>query len=396
MKYFLKVILVVLVSGLGFAIKADGNEQITVHYFYEDTCDNCREVTSFLNGEFESESGILIISYNISENIESEKLFLDLIETFNRDISSVPFLVVGGKSLQGTHEILGELESVIEYYQANPIYVNIVNKVKNDEVVLTGDFLAVDFSGDRTFRLPIIGEVKLADFSLFFGAVFIGLIDGFNPCAMWILIFLITMLINMKNRKKMWILGLAFIFTSGLIYYIIMMSWLQIALKIALIRSFQIIIGVLALIMSGFSIRHFYRQIRTDSGCEVSSPLEKQKIIKKIKQIINQNNLWLALVGVVSVAITVNIIELACSAGLPVVYSTMLAFHSLSSLESALYILLYVIFFIFDDLLIFTIAVISFKALGISNRYAKYSNLAGGIIMIGLGILLLFFPELLI
>jgi hypothetical protein len=104
----------------------------------------------------------------------------------------------------------------------------------------------------------------------------------------------------------------------------------------------------------------------------------------------------LALVGIISVAISVNIIELACSAGLPVVYSTMLAFHELSIFESALYILVYVIFFIFDDLLIFTIAAVSFRVTGISNKYAKYSNLIGGIIMIGLGILLLFFPEILI
>jgi hypothetical protein len=308
----------------------------------------------------------------------------------------VPYIVVGGKDLQSTYEITGELELVIEYYRSNPNYTDIVEKVKNDEVIISSDFLAIDFSGERTIKLPIIGEVKLADFSLILGAIFIGLIDGFNPCAMWILVFLITLLINMKNRKKMWILGLAFILTSGLIYYIIMMSWLQIAVKLALIRAFQIIIGVLAIIMAIFSIRHFYKQMRIESGCVVSNPLEKRKLMVKIKKIINHNSLWLALVGIISVAISVNIIELACSAGLPVVYSTMLAFHELSIFESALYILVYVIFFIFDDLLIFTIAAVSFRVTGISNKYAKYSNLIGGIIMIGLGILLLFFPEILI
>jgi hypothetical protein len=396
MKSILKIILIVLISTLFFTVNAESDEQIVIHYFYEETCDNCSVVTGFLNDEYQNDSNIIINKYNISEDQEAENLFLSLIVTFNRDVSSVPYVVVGGKDLQSTYEITGELELVIEYYRNNPSYTDIVEKVKNDEVIISSDFLAIDFSGERTIKLPIIGEVKLADFSLILGAIFIGLIDGFNPCAMWILVFLITLLINMKNRKKMWILGLAFILTSGLIYYIIMMSWLQIAVKLALIRAFQIIIGVLAIIMAIFSIRHFYKQMRIESGCVVSNPLEKRKLMVKIKKIINHNSLWLALVGIISVAISVNIIELACSAGLPVVYSTMLAFHELSIFESALYILVYVIFFIFDDLLIFTIAAVSFRVTGISNKYAKYSNLIGGIIMIGLGILLLFFPEILI
>jgi len=396
MKSILKIILIVLLSTLFFAVNAESDEQIVIHYFYEETCDNCSVVTGFLNDEYQNDSNIIINKYNISEDQEAENLFLSLIVTFNRDVSSVPYVVVGGKDLQSTYEITGELELVIEYYRSNPNFTDIVEKVKNDEVIISSDFLAIDFSGERTIKLPIIGEVKLANFSLILGAIFIGLIDGFNPCAMWILVFLITLLINMKNRKKMWILGLAFILTSGLIYYIIMMSWLQIAVKLALIRAFQIIIGVLALIMAIFSIRHFYKQMRIESGCVVSNPLEKRKLMVKIKKIINHNSLWLALVGIISVAISVNIIELACSAGLPVVYSTMLAFHELSIFESALYILVYVIFFIFDDLLIFTIAAVSFRVTGISNKYAKYSNLIGGIIMIGLGILLLFFPEILI
>ncbi|MDD3129493.1 MAG: hypothetical protein PHF05_01760 [Candidatus Izemoplasmatales bacterium] len=82
--------------------------------------------------------------------------------------------------------------------------------------------------------------------------------------------------------------------------------------------------------------------------------------------------------------------------GLPFTYTTMLGYHNLSSLESALYILIYVIFFIIDDLLVFTIAVVTFKVTGISNKYAKYSNLFGGLIMLALGIILIFFPSFLL
>jgi hypothetical protein len=102
------------------------------------------------------------------------------------------------------------------------------------------------------------------------------------------------------------------------------------------------------------------------------------------------------MVGIAGLAVSVNIIELACSAGLPVIYSSMLAYHQVTSVQSALYILVYVIFFIFDDLLIFTIAIITLKVTGISNKYAKYSNLLGGLIMLFIGIALIFFPQILL
>ena len=152
----------------------------------------------------------------------------------------------------------------------NPDYTDIVEKIKDNQLILPSDFLTEDFNGGRTVSLPIIGEIELASFSLFLGAVFIGLIDGFNPCAMWILIFLITMLINLKDRKKMWILGLTFILTSGIVYYIIMMSWLQLVIQVALIKVFQIIIGVLAFVFAFISLKHFNRQRTLDTGCEVT------------------------------------------------------------------------------------------------------------------------------
>jgi hypothetical protein len=330
------------------------------------------------------------------EGGDNEAWFIEVTETFNRDNLAYPYIIIGGKDLQGLYEIKSDIDKVINYYLDNPDYSDIVEKIKNDEVIFPSDFLVEDFDGNRIVTLPIIGEIELASFSLLLGAIFIGLIDGFNPCAMWILVFLITMLINLKDRKKMWILGLTFILTSGIIYYIIMMSWLQLVIQVALIQAFQIAIGILALVFSFISLRHFYRQTKLDTGCEVTNPENKRKLITRAKKVISNNNLWLSALGIAGIAITVNVIELACSAGLPVIYTTMLAYNDMGTYQSALYILVYVLFFMFDDLLIFTLAVITFKVTGISSRYAKYSNLFGGIIMLALGIILIFFPQILL
>ncbi len=400
MKLLLKFLMLLSIVMIPLSIKAESVEEtdsnIVMHYFYSSTCTVCRQVNEFLDEYLPEQSDITLITYNVLTGGETEKLFLDVTDTFNRDTYSYPYIIIGGKDLQGLYEIKSDVDKVINYYRENPDYVDIVEKVKNNEIVLPGDFLTIDFSEGKTVTLPIIGEIELASFSLFLGAVFIGLIDGFNPCAMWILVFLITLLINLKDRKKMWILGLTFIMTSGIIYYIIMMSWLHLVIQVAMIQAFQIAIGILALVFAFFSLKHFWRQHRQDTGCEVTSTESKKRLMIRAKKVINNNNLWLAIIGIAGIAITVNIIELACSAGLPVIYTTMLAYHNLSNFQSAMYILVYVLFFIFDDLLVFTIAVITFKITGISNKYTKYSNLFGGIIMIILGIILIFFPGLLL
>jgi len=377
------------------AVEAAQEDEVVVHYFYSSTCTVCREVTTFLDEYLVDKDYVNLIKYNVLEGGDNEAWFIEVTETFNRDNLAYPYIIIGGKDLQGLYEIKSDIDKVINYYLDNPDYSDIVEKIKNDEVIFPSDFLVEDFDGNRIVTLPIIGEIELASFSLLLGAIFIGLIDGFNPCAMWILVFLITMLINLKDRKKMWILGLTFILTSGIIYYIIMMSWLQLVIQVALIQAFQIAIGILALVFSFISLRH-YRQTKLDTGCEVTNPENKRKLITRAKKVISNNNLWLAALGIAGIAITVNVIELACSAGLPVIYTTMLAYNDMGTYQSALYILVYVLFFMFDDLLIFTLAVITFKVTGISSRYAKYSNLFGGIIMLALGIILIFFPQILL
>jgi hypothetical protein len=48
-----------------------------------------------------------------------------------------------------------------------------------------------------------------------------------------------------------------------------------------------------------------------------------------------------------------------------------------------------------DDLLVFFIAMRTLKMTGIESKYARYSRLIGGTLMLLIGLLLLFKPELL-
>lgn len=388
--FFLGLFVILSIS----PIKAE--TPVVIHYFYSSSCTVCKQATDFLDSYLPTEENVTLIKYNILEGGDNEAWFIAASDVFHRESLRYPYIIVGGKDLQGLYEITEYLPSLIDFYQADPYSVDIIEKIKTDALILPSDFLTEPFLEETSMSLPLIGEINLETFSLLLGAVLIGLIDGFNPCAMWILIFLISMLINLKDRKKMWLLGMTFILTSGIVYYVIMMSWLQLVIQVAMIQSFQIGIGVLAIVFSFFNLKHFIKQLKNDTGCEVTTIDSKRKLMKRIKAILQKEQIPLAMLGIVGVALTVNLIELACSAGLPVIYTTMLAYHDLPPLTQALYILVYVLFFMADDLLIFTLAAVTFKVTGISTKYAKYSNLFGGIIMLALGILLIFFPSILI
>jgi cytochrome c biogenesis protein CcdA len=210
---------------------------------------------------------------------------------------------------------------------------------------------------------------------------------------MWVLLFLISVLIGMKDRRRMWAIGLTFLLTSAFVYLLIMLSWISIAVKITTIVWVRNVIAVIAVIGGVINLKSFFKS--NDSGCEVVDDKKRKNIFKKIRKFTSEKSFFLALIGVMGLAISVNLVELACSAGLPLVFSELLALNNTSSFMKFMYTLVYIFFFLIDDLVVFLIAMFTMKVTGISTKYNKFSHLIGGIIMLVVGILLIFKPGLL-
>ena len=253
------------------------------------------------------------------------------------------------------------------------------------------DIDAIDVD-DGTFVVPIIGKINAAKVSLPLMATVIGFVDGFNPCAMWVLLFLLSILIGMKN-KRAFFLGITFLVASASVYLIFMVAWLNVALSMNSIIWIRNLIAVVALIGAAINLRSFFK--KSEDGCTVSDAKKKRKIFEKIKHFTSEKSFILATIGIITLAVSVNLIELACSAGLPLLFTQILSFNNLSSFEYGLYIGIYILFFMIDDLIIFFIAMFTMKVTGISNKYTKWSHLIGGLIMLIIGILLLVKPGVL-
>ncbi|MBQ7240764.1 MAG: hypothetical protein IJS56_04935 [Bacilli bacterium] len=248
-------------------------------------------------------------------------------------------------------------------------------------------------NASENYKVSILGNFNAKSVSLPILSIVLGLVDGFNPCAMWILVFLILMLIEMKDRKKMWILGSAFLLTSALIYLIFMVSWLNVAVILSSIKYVRMAIGLFALVFGIVNVYRFFKLLNDDVGCDVTDAKKRTKIMDSIRKIVSEKSFILSLIGIIVLAAGVNMLELLCSLGIPVVFAQVLALNDLNVMQYMIYILLYLIFFMIDDFIVFFIAMTTLKVTGISNKYTKWSHLLGGIFMALLGVLMLFKPA---
>ena len=316
-------------------------------------------------------------------------------------VSGVPFTVIGGSAYKGysEEEAREKFIGTVEYY-SNYGYVDKVgeclgvDRLPKYKVVDNQKKIDEYISEYNNYKLniPLIGTVDTKKLTLPVIAVLIGLVDGFNPCAMWVLLFLISMLIGMNDKKKMVILGLTFLLSSALIYLLFMVAWINVASLLVSISYIRISIGIIALIGAVVNIYGYFKH-RMDSGCNVVSDNKRTKIFDRIKKFTHERNYFLAILGVIVLACSVNIVELACSAGLPVMFSSILSMNNLTLVEEALYIALYMLFFLLDDLIVFFIAVRTMQLTGFSTKYGKIAKIVGGILLFIIGILLIFKPE---
>lgn len=404
MKYINKILLILF---LLFTCNVVSAKQISIYLFHSSDCIHCKAEIKFLD-EIKDKYDIKIYKYEVVHNEKNQEILKNVRALLNNDEKLVPFTIIGTTTFTGFSDLQrAQIEKAIEEYQTVPycdkvgLYMgHTTDDADCDEKIIPVD---PDKPKEDTKRtLPIIGEVDVKEFSLPIIATVMGLADGFNPCAMWVLIFLLSILVGMKNRKKMWILGLTFIATSALVYLLIMFVWLSLVDFLTSIRWIQIVIGVVALIAAIINIRSYIKARKEDDGCTVTDAESRKKIIRKVKRIANLEEMsenkqkfafLLAILAVMALAISVNVIELACSAGLPLAFTQILAMNNVTRIAKIVYILIYILFFMIDDIIVFVIAMFTFKVTGISTKYTKYSHLIGGIIMLIIGILMILKPE---
>lgn len=394
----IKKILILLLLMLPFNIHAlSDNNPIRIYVFYSETCPHCANLEEVLDEIKIDYPNIEVLKYEVIKNKENRTYLAEARNLLHSQSTGVPFTVIGTKSIVGFSKNSGKIQllDIIRVYDQNLNYYDPLGEylgiIEKSGTLTYEDLLNQETDNSSLIDIPLIGAIDTKNLSLPVIAILIGIIDGFNPCALWVLLFLISFMLGVNNRKRMFILGTTFIVTSALVYALFMIAWLNISILMASIIWLRLLISLIAITGGIINLRSYIKS--KDAGCNVVDEKKRNKVINSIKKYVLEKHFIIAILGIITVAISVNFIEMACSAGLPLVFTNILALNNLSTFSYVFYIGLYLLFFILDDLIIFTIAMFTLKLKGSSNKYVKYSHLIGGILMILIGLLLLFKPE---
>lgn len=372
--------------------------------FAQRDCPHCRAFKKFALSR-----GWAVEYYDIAEE-HSREIFRKLRERVPNLAFSTPTIVVNGYIFQGYDDeenIGARLAQTLNACRESPegclpfTYLLERRSDGQSRVIASGAFCSLEEPTEECgrderyiFDLWLFGETDLQQLSLPLLSILLGFLDGFNPCAMWVLISLLTLLIALNDMRRMVIIGLTFLFVSGAMYYLFIAAWLNVFILLGYNFLVQKGIGLIAVAAGGF---YLYQAFGTyPNVCKVTDHERRGRITARMEKIVHHST-WILVLGATAVlAVSVNMIELVCTAGLPAIYTQILANNPLSTLTKHFYLALYILFYMIDDMIIFLAAIYTMRASGMTTEYRQFTSVFGGVLMYSLGILMLFFPDALV
>lgn len=365
--------LVILILTLGSRLPVSA-EDLTpdLEVFVRAGCPHCEAAKGFLAELRRERPGLRIVIYDIAEDSTARQRLAGLFGDRGMTRVGVPTFLIG------TELIVGFLSSDTTGAEI---------RAKLDERRQAVSVLPAAESINTTW----FGEIRIRELGLPLFTIAIGLLDGFNPCAMWVLLFLLSLLVNLQDRRKMALIAGTFVLVSGLLYFAFMAAWLNVFLFIGLSRAVQITLGSVALFVGAVNVKDFFALHR---GISLSIPESaKPGFYSRVRGILQAENLVGALLGIVILAGLVNMVELLCTAGFPALYTHLLTMQQLPMWEYYGYLGLYNLAYILDDSLMVTIAVITLSRKKLSYDAGRWLKLIGGTVMLSLGIVLILKPQ---
>ncbi|MGV7223910.1 MAG: thioredoxin family protein [Nitrospinales bacterium] len=362
----------------------DGSKIIALHFFWSKTCPHCRKAKPFINELTQSYDWLELNSYEISENRKNAEYFMDLSKSLGNERFAVPAfmfcdqIVVGYVNDQTTGERLRN-QLINCRKTLEPDQNNIpTTPLENEETKIS---------------IPLMGELDPEKFSLPVFTIIIAGLDAFNPCAFFVLLLLLSMLVNVRNRKRILLIGGIFVFFSGFIYFLFMAAWLNLFLYLGELRVITVIAALIAIGVSIINIKdYFFFKIGTSLSIPDSA---KPGIFGRIRGLMKSTSLPTMVVGTIMLAIVANLYELLCTSGFPMVFTRILTLNELPSSTYYFYLILYNIIYVIPLTVIVLVFTVTLGSRKLSEKEGRILKLISGMMMLGLGLLLLFAPDLL-
>lgn len=341
--------------------------------FHREGCPHCERAHAFLDDLELEHPELEVMRFDIQQDTRARARFLELSEQNGITRPGVPSFLVCDQFTVGF-----------------------------DRPETTGEIIRMQLGGDSVSieeQFDELTQGRFSDFSvetlgLPLFTIAIGLVDGFNPCAMWVLTFLLSLLVGIGSRRRMVLIAGTFVLVSGLMYFAFMAAWLNAFLLIGYSRPLQLTLGGLALLIGAVHIKDF---LAFQRGITLSIPESaKPTLFVRMRRVVTAQNVPASLLGVALLAILVNVVELLCTAGLPAIFTQILTLRDLSALEYYGYLALYNVAYVLDDALMVAAAVFTLARWRMQERQGRWLKLVSGLVISALGAVLVFAPQRLV
>jgi len=401
------IVLSIFVAGFFSLLPAavaqvDAEEEPLVYMLGRDDCGYCKAMIAWLEAEQ--------IDYqylNIVTDEEASRLFTAIAEKHGAT-KATPMTIIGERVIVGFNSPATTGEA-IKAAMVAAAQTDIrtpqehLDRAPVQDIVLAGGCTDEGCSAEGgasgfIFDLPFVGVVDLKSFSLFTLSALLGVIDGFNPCAMWVLVTFLALLSQAGSRKRMVMLAGIFIVAQGIMYNLILNVWYKTWDFVALDQYVTPLVGFLALGGGLFFLwRWFKNRNQNQLVCDISDIETQSRTVNKFQEIVNKPITIASIFAILLIAFSVNVIEFACSIGIPQAYTKILELNMLTFFERQWYILVFTLGYMLDDVIVFALAIWGYSKLQAHGaKYAQLSLLVGGVLMLLLGVLLVLAPDLLV
>ena len=367
-----------------------------IEVFVREGCPHCAKAEAFLATLKHEQPELRIVIRDVLREPAALERLRHLAENQDATAARVPAFAVGGQLIVGFSDdaTTGQLirDSLAKARPRSRKTSHAPVSCEAEERLACGADAPVPAAKPETFAVDFFGHSVSPDqVGLPLFTLAMGLLDGFNPCSMWVLILMISLLAPMNNRPRMFAIAGTFVAVQGIAYFVFMVAWLNLFLLIGLSRASEIIIAMLALLAGAINLKDF---LAFGWGVSLSIPdTAKPGIYARMRRILQAENLAAALLGAVTLAVLVQIIEFMCTSGFPALFTRILTLRQLDSLGYYGYLVLYDLAYMLDDAIILSIGIITLSQRKLQEKEGRWLKLVSGMVMVGLGLYLLLVPH---
>ncbi|MGD9408970.1 MAG: thioredoxin family protein [Thiohalocapsa sp.] len=410
----LAVLLLLLAAGQG-AQAADAEDidwvtgsgtdaRVHLYFFWSKSCPHCREALPHVERLDQDLPWLDLHAYELTQSRANVSRYVDMAGQLGRDARSVPAFFICERMLSGWDGPQGmgaQIRRLAELCRpaaadagAQPQSASISPAAETGAAARAprgagGGFISEAAAGPLT--VPILGSVDAEGLSLpVFTLVLAGL-DAFNPCAFFVLLFLLSLIVHARSRARMLLVGGTFVFFSALVYFLFMAAWLNLFLVVGGAPVVTVIAGLVAVLIGALNVKDFFW---FQSGPTLSIPdAAKPGLYHRVRGLLNAENLGTMLFGTVALALAANSYELLCTAGFPMVYTRVLTLQELSGWTYYGYLALYNLIYVLPLAAIVVVFTFTLGARKLSEREGRVLKLLSGVMMLGLGLTMLLRPD---